>query len=325
MARRDTILTAALLLGLGVSCTSGDDGDDDTGTPTDAGQVDTGTETDAGDVDSGQPEDAGEVDGGIDLTRDPSCTQGSWVVIVDGVLQDEVGAGVEAKAQVCIRVAPSNNQICLRPADSAPSGEFSVVVVESARCMQSMVMRAVAPGTSYAASYCHVDVSADEPIVDIPDPVVLYDTVPAQTLPPAGQTDQPRTVVFEDGLELEVTPDDFFGDYSMLASKKVLANQPRPCFLPAGEAFDGVYALGPEEDISGDGFPVRIPNETNLAPGTVVDLYVLGGLFCQLPGAPEPIEEGRWEQYGTATVNATGDFIEGGRLPCVNWFGYKAQ
>lgn len=316
------------MFSLGGACSSGDDGGEDSGTTLDGGSTDTGTEdgggTDSGPVDAGESADAGDTDGGIDLTRDPSC-QGSWVVIVDGVLHDESSAGLQGKAQVCVRVSPTNAQICLRPVDSTPSGEFSVLVVESARCIQSMVMRSLVPGTSYAASYCHVDVTADEPIVEIPDPVVLYDTEPPQTLPPEGQTDQARTVVFADGLELEVTPDDFNGDYTKLASKKVGPNAPRPCFLPAGETFDGVWALGPEEDVAGDGFPVRIPNDQGLAPGTVVDLYVLGGLFCQLPGSNEQLEEGRWEAYGTATVNAGGDYIEGGRLPCLNWFGYKAQ
>ena len=39
----------------------------------------------------------------------------------------------------------------------------------------------------------------------------------------------------------------------------------------------------------------------------------------------EQLEEGLWENFGTATVNQAGDYIEGANVPCINWFGYKAQ
>ena len=91
-----------LTLALTLACTPSNDDDDVT--PTDAGtNMDSGTGgQDAGmtGMDGGMGMDAGP-----DLTRDPSC-QGSWVVVVNGRLQTEAGAGIEAKAQICIRLHP---------------------------------------------------------------------------------------------------------------------------------------------------------------------------------------------------------------------------
>jgi hypothetical protein len=296
--------------------------DDDDGGPADTGPADT-TRSDTGVADTGVPDTGSDMDAGIDLTRDPMCTQDNWVVITNGRLVDESGAGISAKAQVCVRLSPSGNQLCLRPSDSAADGSFSILSPPEARCIRSMVMRAVAPGTSYATSYCHVDVTGGA-IVDLAEPVIFYDTNAPATLPPPGMTDQVRTVSFDDGLSVEFVPDQFFGEYAMLGSKRIPAGQ-RPCFLPAGETYDGLYAMTPEQDIDGAGFAMTIPNATGLAAGTTVDLFVLGGLFCELPGAMTPIEEGKWELYGSATVNGAGTMIEGGVLPCVNWFGYKAR
>lgn len=305
-----------------LACTPNADDDDGPNPPVDAGtKVDTGVVEN----DAGTPVDAGPADTGIDLTPDPTC-QGTWVVLVNGRLTTESGGGIEAKAQVCIRINPSNNQLCLRPADSDSNGDFTVTVPLEARCTNSMVMRAVKPLTSYAASYCDVPVSASSgSVLNLPEEVALYETTMATTLPPEGQGDQARSVVFADGLEMDVTPDEFRGDYSMIGSKRIGATDPRPCFLPQGENYDGVIALAPEEDVVDVAFPVRIPNDTGLAPGATVDLFVLGGLSCKLVGSDEQLEEGLWHNYGTATVNGAGTFIEGGDVPCFNWFGYKAQ
>ena len=90
---------------------------------------------------------------------------------------------------------------------------------------------------------------------------------------------------------------------------------------------DGLWAFWPESAVDGVGFPVRIPNTGNLAAGTQVDLFVLGGLECNLDDGTH-VPEGVWSQYGTGTVRADGAVIEsdaGSGLPCFTWFGYRAR
>jgi hypothetical protein len=330
-ASRPLLALLALLL---PACGGG--GGADAGAPDaalDAGArvpADAGPGVDAGAADAG-PADAGPADAGtcrletVDRERPPACPAGSpWVSAVRGDLRSAEGAPVAGLAQVCVRLAASGVLVCLRPARACADGHFELRVPEESRCMGSASLRSFAPGGAFVTSYCHLELPASEPALDLPGPSVLYPARPPATLPPEGDPATPRTVTFEGGLEVDVTPAVLFEDYAQLASYRHPAGAPPPCFLPPGEAVDGLWAFNPEVDVPGAGFPVRIPNDRALAPGRVVDLFVLGGLNCALEDG-ELLEEADWVRAGTATVAADGRTIEGGRLPCLNWFGYRAR
>ena len=269
----------------------------------------------------------GPPDTGLDLTRDPSCpSTAEWIVTVNGTITDPAGNPLPAGlGQVCARVAPGGMLICLRPEEANANGQFSIVVPDSARCVDEITMRVIEPGTNRSTMYCHVDLPAGGNELVVPDPLVLYPTTPAVSLPPPGDINASRTVAFADGLELDVVPFDFFSEYSELAAAKVDVNTPGLCFLKDTPAFESLYAFSPEGAIDGTGFDARIPNSTNLAPGTQVGIYILGGLGCKTPSGAE-IPEAEWRQTGTGTVDGSGQMIVTAALQgvtCLTWLGVR--
>ena len=308
-----------------------DAGVTDTGVPPrDAGLAEDGgtVPADAGHPDGGSaPRDAGEAPCGeldpVDPTRDPSCQAGTWITGVAGTLQTSAGAPLaDAFAQVCLRLE-SDFLVCLRPTPSCADGRYVANVPENARCVASAALRALLPEPGFATTYCHMELPAQGTVLESAVPVPLYPVTAPADLPPEGDRSAARSITFAGGLEVELTPAAFFEPYAELAAVRLPEQVERPCFLPE-QPFDAVWGLAPEADIDGEGFPIRIPNEHQLPAGTVVDLFVLGGLSCHLADGTL-IPEADWETFGTATVNAEGTFIEGGRLPCLNWFAYRAR
>lgn len=332
-----SLVSATALVGCSGEDTP-DAGTPDSGVnPADTGTVtpDSGTET----PDSGVEPDAGEtpdsgvterciIEGNVDVNEDPSCT-GEWIATVRGVLQTNTGEGIdEARAQVCVR-SPTGTLNCLRPERSCNGGEWELLVPDIAaqpRCIESLVMRTFSFNEPFAETFCNFDVTGQGPRMTLPNPVTMYPVTAPANLPALGEADQARTVTFANGLEMDVTPDGFTDEFSRdeydrLASVYLAGDvSPRPCFYGASEDYDGLWGFIPQLDIStGNGFPFRI--STSLTQGTMVDLYVLGGLECEVDD--ETVEEGHWEQFATVTVGAGG--VISGEMPCFNWFAYKAR
>ena len=267
-----------------------------------------------------------DADQAIDMTPDPDC-RGTWVVEVRGAVVDESGTVMEsAKAQVCIRRPGDLLPTCLRPSDTNADGEFSVVIPENVRCMAETTMRIIYPLTDRATMYCHADLSMGGPILEVAEELKLYDTVPATTLPDEGDGDSEVTVVFSDGLEIDIVPSVYYGPdaeaYGRLAAARLDDEAGTLCFLEHQPDLDGLYALSPEGDVNGESFPIRIPNSTDLAGDTFVTLYVLGGLSTVLENDTQ-VPEGEWFRYAVGQVSSDGEYIDG-ELPYFSWFGYSA-
>jgi hypothetical protein len=256
----------------------------------------------------------------VDMTPDPSCAA-TWAVFFEGFVVDEQGRPVQgAKAQMCVR-NPADRLLCLNPVDTEADGFFSIIVPENARCVAEATMRSLKPGADVSTFYCHVE--AEDAVVLLDSPAVLFPTQRPAALPPEGDINQERTVTFSDGLELDVTPFDFFGTYGDLAAARI--DPAELCFLEGQDTPRGVYAFSPEGDIDGEGFPVRIPNSDGLAPGTAVDLFVLGGLSCTLANG-QSVAESEWAKFGTARVSGDGAMIvsdPGVGVPCLGWLGWR--
>lgn len=321
-----------------VACSGSDDTVDGGNTPADSGPADagevadTGVTPDAGEdpVDAGTPDSGAEemcvVDDPGDTTPDPNCS-GDWLATVAGRLQLDDGTPLDdGRAQVCLRDADTDVLVCLRPEASCPDGSFEVRIPESNRCVGNMVMHSFSFNGSFADTFCDVDVAGADPRADFSnDPWVVYRTTPVANLPPVGDDTMARTVTFENNLSVEVTPERLFDGYDTLASV-FLDGRPAeaPCFLGANDDYDAIWGFTPALNISGaDGYPFRI-TDTGLTEGTMVDLFVLGGLECWLDAMPTSnVPEGEWDNYATVTVGA-GGVIEG-NLPCFNWFAYRAR
>lgn len=283
-------------------------------------------------VDRAAPADAADVAAdhtiSVDAARAASCARDSWIAVVNGRLIDESGAGLaNAVAQLCVRTSGTTSQlVCVRPVDTEPDGRFAIVVPPSARCMLRATMRALLPGGATAASYCEVTLTGQEGVLTLADPIVVAATRAATSLPALGDAAQARTVVFDDGLEVEVVPERYFGsDYSALAGRRVDPTTTALCFIADPGEYSGIYAFAPEGDIQGTGFALRIPNSTAIAASTAIDLFVLGGLSCRLADG-SLVREGLWARFGGGAVSSDGTVIEASGasgLPCFNWLAYK--
>lgn len=285
--------------------------------------IDTGGGADAG-VDAGR--DAGgrpafpELES-LDTTADPACT-GTWLAAATGRIVDEAGAPIEAgRPQLCL-TRSDGSFLCTEPPASRADGWYVQVVGEENRCVSTIALRALLPGSSLATTYCHVDLVAEAGVYHRDEPIVLYALDAPVVLPPEGDAEMAREVTLADGVVIGgVLPSELFGDYGSIAGRRVTTT---PCFAE-GADLDGLYALGPEGYPSETGYSVRIPNATGLMEGTVVDLLVLGGLNTRLVGG-DIVEEADLAVFGTGTVIdgvIVGD--PSARLPELTWLGYRAR
>jgi hypothetical protein len=354
-----TLLTI-LVLSLGLAITGcGDSSGDTTG---DTGTGETGTDDDAGSTDSpadttstagadAAPEEVGqsgstceliEVDHSATLGAEcaaADCPCGQVINTVSGVVQDANGAPVAgAKAQICTRSARDGSSVCLTPVDAAADGTFSVTVPSDNNCLYEGVLRALAPGSSYSTAYCTYDIAdltVTEGIIDLSDtPAVLHATTVATDLPAecVGQScmdsvDEFVTVNFEDGLALDINPSWLFNGAVGLKDLSA-AYIDGTSHLCNGEQIDGapgVWAFSPEGDGFEIRFPARIPDKLGLADGTVVNLYIQGGIghTIQVGDEKTECEEGAWTHFACATVEGgviTLDETNG--VPAIGWLTY---
>ncbi|MEQ9502514.1 MAG: hypothetical protein RIT81_36925 [Deltaproteobacteria bacterium] len=334
------LFTIPFVAATAIACSSGDDGSDDITTPRDGGEE---TPRDAGvDRDGGPPRDAGPRDGGnepppfdggcaieenVDTTPDQACngTAGTWTVTVSGRVNDPQGNPADgAGVNICLTDARNDQSTCLIPRPVCADGRYEVLVPESFRCATHMVARAFSTGDNTAFTYC--DITAGAARLEVTEPVSLFETIRVPDLE-EGDPLVEQTVTFDDGLEMDVVPDDFPAPFEELGAVRV--QQSEVCTLAGSPTtYEGIYAFSPETDLNSVTFPIRIPNTTGLAANSSVRLYVLGGLLCSVPrpGMDDYlVDESEWYEFGTAQVTADGTMIEGGDLPCVGWLAYSAM
>lgn len=329
-----TLRTVPTLPGLVLACLLCSCGDDDSGSLS----RDSGSGEHEGGMDAGPvaPPDASDDavvarDADDPDTRDVSvpCVGGVLVTHVTGRIVDESASPVEgAAAQLCARVAPADLLMCLEPAFADASGRFAIEVPSMARCLASASLRVRLPATSTATTYCPVTLDAVDGRLALERDLVLFAPSAPRLLPPEGDPAQVRTVVLDDGLEIDLAPDDLGpgADYTSLAARRIALDAVGLCFLADAPALDGLYAFAPESTLAGAGAPLRIPNVTGIAAGADVELYLLGGLDSVLSDG-RTIDEAAFERFGRASVSADGATIAtapGTGLPYLSWLGYRA-
>jgi hypothetical protein len=228
--------------------------------------------------------------------------------------------------QPCLHLAPNGNLLCLSPADSDATGQFAREIPESSRCIDRLALRVLVPAASRPTTYCELDLSAARGgFLGDPAPLVVYSATAPLDLPPEGDPAAARVVTFEGGVAMTVTPENIAppADYSELAMHT--GTGPLPCFA-RDAGVTRVFGFYPEAFVDAE-LPLAIPNDDDLAPGTVVDMFVLGGLGTLLPSG-EPVDEAKFVAYGTATVTADGRSIQtdpGSGVPYLSWLGYRPR
>ncbi len=270
---------------------------------------------------------SGEV-AGVPESGPPDCAD-TFVGAVRGWVAAPGGAPVEgAKAQLCIHLSPSDSLLCLQPGTTGADGVFTINVPEQNRCITRSAMRVLLPDAGKATTYCPVPVEGAPSVIRRDSPFVLFQTKRPITLPPEGDG-AAREVVFDDGLVVEFTPSQWYsggGVYDELGARRVPVDSVGLCLPEDAAPFAGLYAFYPEGAADeGVAFPVHLPNVDGFAPGSQVELSVLGGLDCKLTDGTA-IPEATWAVVGTATVSPDGARIDsdpGVGLPCTTWLGYR--
>ncbi len=266
--------------------------------------------------------------------RDSACAaENGWVSAIRGWVAAPGGAPLaKAKAQACI-VAADSIFSCLAPVDVNADGVFTIELRSDIHCLKRAAVRIWEPRTGRATYYRPLDIQGDDPVIRLEEPAVLPFATPAVSLPPKGDKDAPRPVVFDDGLTLEVTPSLYWsgtGTYACFAGRRIPTDAVG--LIPGSGDFDGVYAFFPEGEMvtpgePGVGYPLTIPNPTDVPAGAAVELFVLGGLECHLLDGTLATE-GYWEKFGEGTVSEDGATITSNPdsgLPCLNWFAYRRK
>lgn len=275
------------------------------------------------------PSPPAALDGGlVEVPRPGSCSsEFGWMSSVRGWAVAPGGKPLEgARAQLCINTS-EGGYICLSPAVADAEGVYTVDVPEEVRCMERVAMRVILPRSNRATSYCLIDKETG-PGVRLHDPSVLPFLLPAIERPELGDEDEGRPVTFDGGLVLDVQPSLFYssiGSYDAFSGRAIPSDAVGLC----GDAgnFDGLFGLYPEGIIEAPGFGLKFPNKKDLPAGSKVDLFVLGGLECNLHDG-EKVPEAEWAKFGEATVSEDGSEIvsdEGSGLPCFTWLAYKSK
>lgn len=267
---------------------------------------------------------AAALDAPVDAPSDaPRAACGATAVdVVTGRVTDEAGAAIAgARPQLCARLAPDGRLVCLAPPVSEADGSFSIEVPAEARCMRSAAMRVLLPSSANAVTYCPIELGAAvEGRLALSTPYELF-AVERGSLPPLGDPSAAREVPLGAALVLDVSPDAVGGeaDYLRLGARSV--DPARSC-VPEARSLAGLVAATPEASLSAP-FRVHAPD---LAEGTHVELFVLGGLGTVLGDGTE-VEEATLARFGAGTVDAAG-WIQpepGVLLPHLGWLGWAGS
>jgi len=262
---------------------------------------------------------------GIDLTPDPDCT-GHWLVGTTGFVVDEDQTPVPGtRVQLCIRDAKDDSLQCLTPATAQDDGSYVITAPLLTRCISEGVMRLVLPKSQRVVQYCPLQLEGEGAIIESSEPFVMFATTPATTLPERGDEEVERTVIFEDGMELDMVPSSFFGSgdgYDGISVRKLAMDTPGLCTTGTSAVeFDIVYGFAPEGDVWKDSYALRQPASPDQA-GMLAEFYVLGGLNCTLVDETH-VGETEWAKFAEGIVAEDGmvHLSKEAGLPCIGWMG----
>jgi hypothetical protein len=260
----------------------------------------------------------------------PTCEAGTALSLVTGTVLDNDGNVLpSARAQLCLRLAPNDRLVCLRPDEVDEAGQFEIVIPPDASCVNHAVLRAFSTeDSSYASLFCEVGLEGVElTALTLASPYTLWATAPATSRAPRPAEDtELGTIIVEGDLEIDVRPSALgYGPhaYDVIAASPVDPASEGLCFLPDDVELYGLWAFAPESNVNDELFRVRFPNTEGLNPGTIVQLYILGGLDTTTSRFGGLVPEGEWEPFGRARVDDSGDFLESAQgMPAFTWWGY---
>ena len=271
----------------------------------------------------------------------PEPCSGQYTIGWQGAVVDERGVGIpNARPQGCV-YDPSGKLTCLDPTMSDAKGLFAEAFPAENRCLSQINIRATHSSGNYGTTICRLDLNPLDAVFEVPGDIVMYNVDKATVQNASAAM---PTVVFADGVEMDVDPEILFADeLTKFASRRVKTDT---C-IPEANTMTALYAFEPETWIKPEvGFAFRVPNVENLPDGTKVDFFVLGGLDTQIiasedgctrgscPGEQRcveatgtclsPVEEAEFAKFTTGTVVGN-QIVPDANIPYISWMAYRPQ
>ena len=312
-------------------------GDDD---PAAGGTTDAGV--DATPADGSQP-DTLETDGAPDAPAEVGAdTPAPDAPDLDGavcsLLESVTGGTVSEQgaplpdvfAVLCVYL-PNGSASCLNPKKTDSNGSFTIVVPVDKQCVDRAAYQLRAPDDlTLTQVYCPVHVGSGGAVTISQSDRLIH--APAPTRDPLGVETEPHLIAEPGGARMTVVPGDLFlfdftyDDLRLLTWDDAAWGW--PCFVDTANPPDGLVAFVPEVELtSKNAAHIAFPNTKSLAPGTVVDLWALGGAVSKRWDGTT-IHEGSFEVAGEAVVSADGQWIEtrpDEGVPFMTWVGWKQK
>lgn len=312
------------------------DGDSSDGDDTD-GDVGEDGDTPDGDADGDKPADGdvpsdGDTPEDGDLPVDGDDCDGVILTTASGQVIDGSGASVQgAVALVCLW-SPEDRAVCLQPSMTNASGVFNRDIPPSNACVDRAAVRLLnTADLTWTQLACPYAVGEGGDVV-LSEPARLVSVGEVAERDELGDPASPHRITSAAGTQLIVTPNPgdlimYDGGYEDLRLMDWDAQTHGwPCFINPSDPPDGLVALVPELQIKTRGtVHIAFANTTELAAGTTVTLYGMGGAGTYTWDG-HIVEEGEWEPIGQATVTEDGTKIRsiGDGLPFYTWVGWKA-
>lgn len=277
----------------------------------------------------------GDADGDGDADCEPACHAAPFAITkVTGTVTDDGGTPLSGVFSVVCITTPERSQ-CLN-ATSDAAGIFSVDIPAAVTAVLDVAV--YFPGEEHLTPYCKTEALCDGE-VELCGPYMLWDA------PASGVTIPAETETLAEEIRLEASDGAaliFQPGTSILANLGVeltaaltrFEGSTLPCFIDPSDPPLALYAVTPQDTLVIEPGTIAtpelmtaaldLPNETGLAAGATVDIYVVGGAHASQAGTTE----GTWEPVATATVTADGTRIQtapGEGIGQLNWFGVYAR
>jgi hypothetical protein len=311
-------------------------------------------------IDGHPDADADAGDDVIEETGDPAADPVDDACVVDSYCMDESAACLEGACHAppynttclggtvvdsagapkqCQPVVACTNGSCYFGRSDA-SGFFTVTIAATDHPDLSVYFPVPTEGVGHHTPFCHYTELCDDE-VHICEEFVLYDApttgeaVPESTGPtdPNPLTADVRVeasdtaaLVFHAGDEVDLP----FLTEPWVALTRFPLDEHVPCFIDPDNLPLALYVVTPIDlqvitpgthlDPEYRAASLDLPNETGLAAGTAVDIYVIGGVHP----ADYGLLEGEWTRKVGATVTSDGSRIQtadGEGLGYLTWFG----
>jgi len=258
------------------------------------------------------------------------------VYSISGKVVDESANGLANAATIICVFQENDISACLNPVMTSEDGSFTTDIPESRRCMLHASIHVLMGASNRVSLFCPIDLS-DTSFVETGD--YRLPVAPEGTRDTLGDTKVAHEIKADDGTTLSVVPDNLsLWDYSYEDIRVMPWDANTygwPCFIDAANPPEALVALTPEIEFGdgtastakNDAVHLSFVNSKNLAAGTMVNLWGLGGVSSKTNDGTK-LEEGEWTIIGEAKVSDDGAMIstEADKgLPFFTWFGWTEK